>query len=97
MIHVLTIVARIEARSDKIELVKAALLKLIAPTRKEAGCLQYDLHQDNEQPEVFIFYENWESRTQWQTHMSNDHLKAYREETAGAVASFTLNEMDRIA
>lgn len=54
----LTIVARIEANPDKIELVKAELLKLIEPTLQEAGCIRYDLHQDNENPAVFIFYEN---------------------------------------
>lgn len=92
----LTIVAKVEAKSDKIELVKAELFKLIAPTRKEAGCIQYDLHQDNSDPAVFVFYENWESRELWQTHMNNDHLKAYMEATDGAVANFTLNEMSQI-
>jgi len=60
---VLTIVARIEAHPDRVELVKSELLKLIEPTRKERGCLKYDLHQDNERPELFVFYEGWESNT----------------------------------
>lgn len=93
----LTIVARIEAKSDDIERVKEALLDLIEPTRSEDGCLQYDLHQDNENPEVFLFYEIWESRAQWQTHMNNDHLKAYVKATDGAINSFVLNEMSKIA
>lgn len=97
MSNVLTIVARIEAKADKIEQVKTALLKLIEPTRKEEGCLQYNLHQDNENPEIFLFYENWQSRTLWQTHMNNDHLKTYMEETHGAVENFTVNEMSHIA
>ncbi len=92
----LTIVARIQAKADKLELVKAALLKLIEPTRAEEGCLQYDLHQDNMNPEIFVFYENWASRELWQTHMNNDHLKAYMIETEGAVESFILNEMGKI-
>ena len=54
----LTIVARIEAKSDKIELVKSELLKLIDLTLKESGCIQYDLHQDNNNPAIFLFYEN---------------------------------------
>ncbi len=91
----LTIVARIEANSDKIEWVKAELLKLIEPTLKEAGCIQYDLHQDNENPAMFMFYENWESRELWQEHMNNAHLAEYMKATAGAVASFTLNEMTK--
>lgn len=92
----LTIVARIEAKPDQIELVKSELIKLIEPTRAEAGCIQYDLHQDNNQPEVFLFFENWETRELWQTHMENDHLKAYMAATEGAVADFTLNEMSHI-
>ncbi len=92
----LTIVARIEARPGEVDRVKAALFKLIEPTRQETGCLQYDLHQDNETPEVFIFYENWASRALWQIHMNNDHLKAYMKETEGAVANFTLNEMHQV-
>ena len=92
----LTIVARIEAKSDQIELVKSELTKLIEPTRAEAGCIQYDLHQDNNQPEVFLFFENWETRELWQAHMENNHLKAYLAATEGAVANFTVSEMSRI-
>ena len=92
----LTIVARIEAKADRIERVKSELQKLVAPTLKEAGCLQYDLHQDNEDPAVFLFYENWESRELWQAHMNSSHIAAYAKATEGAVAAFSLNEMTRI-
>jgi quinol monooxygenase YgiN len=92
----LTIVARIEAKKDSIDLVKSELLKLLAPTHKEQGCLQYDLYQDNDNPGIFIFYENWESRELWQVHMGADHLKAYIEATDGAVESFTVNEMSQV-
>lgn len=89
----LTIVADIKANPDQIDLVKAELLKLIEITRAEAGCINYDLHQDNENPAHFLFYENWESRELWQTHMNAPHLAAYMKATEGAVADFTLNEM----
>ena len=89
----LTIVASIHAKADKIDLVKAELEKLIPITRAENGCIQYDLHQDNENPAHFLFYENWESRELWQTHMNAPHLAAYMSATEGAVELFTLNEM----
>jgi len=92
----LILVARIETNNDKIDFVKAELLKLLEPTLKEAGCIQYDLHQDNENPAVFVFYENWESRELWQEHMNNAHLAEYMQATEGAIASFTLNEMTKI-
>jgi len=89
----LTIAANIIAKADKIELVKNELLKLIELTRSEAGCINYDLHQDNENPAHFMFYENWQSRELWQAHMENQHLKDYLAATDGAVENFTLNEM----
>ncbi len=93
----LTIVANIQARADKIDLVKAELLKLIDITRAEEGCINYDLHQDNENPAHFLFFENWESRELWQAHMGNSHLAEFKAATEGAIEDFTVNEMTRIA
>ena len=92
----LTIVANIYAKPDKIELVQSELEKLIPITQAEEGCIQYDLHQDNENPTHFMFYENWDSRELWQAHMNAPHLAAYLEATEGTVAEFTLHEMSRI-
>ncbi len=89
----LTIVARIEAFTDKADLVKSELTKLIPSTREEPGCIQYDLHQDNDNSSVFLFYENWETRDLWQEHMASLPIKEYLEATEGAVASFTVSEM----
>ena len=89
----LTIIANIHANPDQIDLVKAELEKLVAPTRAEKGCIQYDLHRDNDNPAHFMFFENWESRELWQTHMNAPHIAAYVKATDGAVAEFTLNEM----
>ena len=93
----LTIVANIKANADNVELVKTELLKLIEVTRAETGCINYDLHQDNENPAHFMFYENWQSRELWQMHMANQHLQDYMKATEGAVEEFTLNEMKQIS
>ncbi len=93
----LTILARIIAAPGSEALLRAELEKLVPPTRAEAGCLQYDLHTDNDDPRVFVFYETWESRELWQAHMNAPHLAAYRAATEGAVEAFALNEMTRIA
>lgn len=89
----LTIVAHIQAHPDHVDLLKAALEKLIAPTRAEQGCLQYDLHQDSSDPAHFMFYENWTSRALWQTHMGAPHVAAHRAATEGMVLNFRLHEM----
>ncbi|GIU04814.1 antibiotic biosynthesis monooxygenase [Shewanella sp. c952] len=93
----LTVVANIIANKDSIDFVKAELIKLIEVTRAEAGCINYDLHQDNENPAHFVFYENWQSREHLQTHLANSHIADYVAATEGRVELFTINEMTHIA
>lgn len=92
----LTIVARIETLPGQQARVKSELLKLVEPTLREPGCLQYDLHQDNDDPTVFLFYENWQNRELWRSHMNSRHIADYTVAVEGAVASFKLNELSRI-
>lgn len=89
----LTIVAHIWAKEEQRDLVQAELIKLIAPTLAENECINYDLHQDLQDPNHFLFYENWESRELWQDHMNAAHLAAYMKATEGAVADFKIYEM----
>ena len=48
-------------KENRIEFVKSELLKILEPTRKEDGCIQYELHQDIENPSIFMFYEIWKT------------------------------------
>ena len=89
----LIIVAKITAKESAKELVKAELLKLIEPSRNDKGCLQYDLHTDNNDPCTFLFYEKWETRELWQEHMNAPHLEAMGKATDGAIENVDVNEM----
>ncbi|WP_136480809.1 putative quinol monooxygenase [Cognatitamlana onchidii] len=89
----LTVIAKIIAKPEKLELVKTELLKLIHTTRQEAGCINYDLHQDNQNKTHFLFYENWENRQLWQAHMKTKHIADYSKATEGAIENFELQEM----
>lgn len=72
------ITASIRAKSGQEEALREVLLGLVAPTRAEAGCVLYDLHQDIRDPAEFLFYEIWESREVWLKHMESPHLQAFR-------------------
>ncbi|MEM7376201.1 MAG: putative quinol monooxygenase [Pseudomonadota bacterium] len=93
----LTITGNVVAQPEHIDTVKAELEKLVPITRAEAGCIQYDLHQDNENPAYFLFYENWDSRDLWQAHMQAEHLSAYLAATDGMVEKFWIHELTHIA
>ncbi|MEM9280902.1 MAG: putative quinol monooxygenase [Verrucomicrobiota bacterium] len=95
MSQVLTIIADIYAEPDQIEKVKIELENLIKPTLAEEGCLQYDLHQDNEDPAHFLFFENWKTRELWQKHMKAPHIEAFGPATEGAIAKVSLFEMTK--
>jgi quinol monooxygenase YgiN len=91
-----TIVAKVTAKTDQIEAVKAELLKMIAPTRQEQGCIEYRLHQDNHNPAVFIFYENWENPACVEQHMNAPHFKAYVAAVSDLLADKSVQMMTEI-
>lgn len=93
----LTITACIVAKPGKRDLVKQSLQKLIAPTLKENGCLNYDLHHDNENPDRFFFYENWVNRELWLDHNASAHIAAHRKVTENAIVEVVIHEMTRIS
>ena len=74
-----TVLARIKAKGGMEERVKQELLALVAPTRAEAGCINYDLHQSADDPTLFMFYENWKSKEDLDQHMEMPYLKALAE------------------
>lgn len=92
----LTIVAKVVAKRECVEAVKAKLLKLIVPTRSEEGCIEYTLHQDNADPCVFIFHENWQSPVSLENHMNSDHFTAYITAVDGMIAEKTVYKMTRV-
>ena len=56
-----TVVARIVARPGQVDALKALLAALVAPTRAEAGCIDYAFLQDAERPAHFVSIERWAS------------------------------------
>lgn len=72
-----TVVATLVFKADALEQVKPELAKLVAATRTEEGCIEYRLHQDTNDPAVFIFYENWASMVCLERHLNAAHFKQY--------------------
>ena len=63
---------------DAIELLK----KLANATRKEEGCLQYDIIEDRENKGVFFIVELWESDEHHFKHSTTEHLQEFRIQAA---------------
>ena len=76
-----TVVARMKAKRKYTDRVKQELAGLIGPTRREPGCLTYDLYQNVDDRSLFLFHEIWESQAALEEHSKSERLKAYRQAT----------------
>ena len=92
----LSLVAIVIAKENKKDFIEKEIQKLSPITRKESGCLNYNLFIDNKNPNRFVLEENWESYDAWQAHMNNAHMTNYSEVTKDAVESWELIELTQI-
>lgn len=70
----LRVVARLVCQADKVEEFKTILTTLRDPTRKEAGCISYELTQNQADPTDFTFIEEWASQEALDAHMKTAHI-----------------------
>ena len=70
-----TIVGTVVAKPEKREVLLKILASFVAPTRTESGCVNYDFHCDAEDPNIFIFYENFVNQQALDTHLAMPYLK----------------------
>lgn len=73
----LTVIARVKAKEEKVRQVKEVLMGLIAPTRKESGCISYVLHQSVDDVCSFVFVEVWAGQAALDTHLQTPHLQGF--------------------
>ncbi|WP_449398787.1 putative quinol monooxygenase [Chryseobacterium wanjuense] len=63
---------------------------LVRETRKEEGCLQYDLIEDKDNKGTFFMVELWESEEHLNRHSGQDHSLNFRKDAAKMLESSTL-------
>lgn len=83
----LRVVTRAKAKPDKAAEVREILEALVEPTRREAGCLSYELLQNHSDPSEFVFVERWASPEAEQAHFVTPHLLATLQQLTGLLAS----------
>ena len=70
-----TVLARFKAKKGLEEQLKQAIMSCVAPTRAEAGCINYDLHQLADDKGVLMLYENWVSKKLLDEHLEMPYLR----------------------
>lgn len=89
----IALVVKFDIKPDYLNQAKTELLKILEPTRKEEGCLLYELHQDLDNPNVLMFYEIWETKEAWKKHDLMPHINQFRKATKDCFESISVNKL----
>ena len=70
----LKVIARAATKADSVEQVRAILIGIIEPPRREPGCLSYQLLQNRADPTDFTIIEECASAAAEQSHFVTPHI-----------------------
>lgn len=69
----------IKSKSKHREELKSVLMSLLLNSKKEADCIQYDLHQNIDDSNVFIFHEVWKNKEGLELHQKQSYSLKFKE------------------
>ncbi len=73
----IVLIARLKVKSDAIEAAKREALAIVAASRAETGCINYDFHQQIDDEAVFIWHETWTNKSAIEAHGDSQHFKNF--------------------
>ncbi len=85
--NAVTLVVTLRAKEGQHLLLEAELRALIAPSRKEEGCLRFDLHACPDQPGAFLLHEVWGAREDHTAHTRTPHFLRWNARKDALLAS----------
>lgn len=92
----LRIVAVVEAKAAYQKEIEKAFQAVVNETRKEAGNVSYDLHQDVKDPLKYTFFEIWKSQAAIDEHNESAHFKTFVAAIEGKIEKLTINVVKKI-
>jgi quinol monooxygenase YgiN len=75
--HMIYIIATLTIKPETRAELIAAAQECMEATRKEPGCLAYDLYESVSDASKLVFVERWESADCLEPHRKSDHVKAF--------------------
>jgi quinol monooxygenase YgiN len=80
----LCLIVKVKAVAGKEAQLKKVLSAMLEPTRKEPGCITYQLYA-NEGYNTFYFYELWETQAHLDAHTKTEHYLQLVKDRVGLV------------
>ena len=72
-----TVIAHFYAKPERRDELEKILIGWPELARREPGWVDYCLHRSEDDPNVFMFYENWRSQRDLDKHLQMPYLKAF--------------------
>ena len=72
-----TLIAYLHAKPEKRDELLKVLHSFVKPSRAEPACVDYHLHVSNDDPNLFVFYENWRTRKELDEHLQTPILTSF--------------------
>jgi quinol monooxygenase YgiN len=82
---VIVVVGRVRTSEEKREELVRISQEVARASREEAGCLGYRFYQDTEDPEAYVFVEEWEDMDALRTHFSTAHIATFMQAIPNAI------------
>ncbi len=73
----IVLVARIKVKKEMLAEAKKAALAIVADSRSEAGCLNYDIHQATEDETVLVWHETWANQAALDEHFAKPYFTSF--------------------
>ena len=91
------VIATLIAKPGQQATLETLLRELLEPTRIEAGCQQYDLHQDLQHPETFYMLERWSDDAALADHDQSAHILSFRAKAADVLEHVDIKRLNFLA
>ncbi len=85
--HAVMLMVVLRAKEGQEAALEQELRALVAPTRREPGCLGYTLYGSADQPGAFLLHEVWASREHHTRHTQTPHFQRWSSRTDAVLAS----------
>jgi len=82
-----TLIVLLRAREGQEYLLEAELRALVGPTRKEEGCILYELHRAADPPVGYLLHEVWATRDAHTAHTKTQHFLRWNARKDALLAS----------
>jgi quinol monooxygenase YgiN len=75
----INVIAKLNIKKGVVEEATKNLKDLQIATRKEPGCIIYQLHQSIDDETVFVIYESWTDKSELDNHFQSPYFKYWGE------------------